>query len=61
MKRTIAIMGLLIAALCAWVLYSRYGSFMLAGTESPHPERGLYMFGALGLIALVMSFAVTRK
>ena len=60
-KRTVVIMALLIAALCAFLFWNQYGRFLLSGEATSHPARYGLMWGSLTLVALVLAFLASRR
>lgn len=61
MKRVIVGMALAIAALCAFMFYTRYGQFVISGEPALYPSRTGWMWGSLTLIALILALAASRK
>ena len=61
MKRNVVVISLVVAALCGWMFYNRYLTFVLSGAEAAYPERTGWMWGSLGLVALVMAVVAARS
>ena len=70
MRRNVLLIAVGVAVLCGWMFWSQYlahvGSFVDGRYVDPetgraYVERAGWMWGALGLVALVLGFAVSRR